>query len=138
MFRCFKARTNKKHQEVYFGLVRRIQKYYKKRHYQRVQNATIISKNIKTFQMIKKYKYLKIINKASNKARFVVNCKQMKFGFSQLMYNSKIITIQKVWRGICGRKLYYNILKLQSHAKLLHLFTKAYCRRLSHTLRHLK
>jgi hypothetical protein len=76
--------------------------------------------------MVKKYRYLKIINKASGKARFLIHFKQMKFGFSQLLYNYKAIVIQKLWRGSRDRKSYHKLLTVNAQSLLLHIFTKAY------------
>jgi len=138
MFRSFKARQNRKQQEIYFGKIRRIQKFIKRRHQVKSLSCTKISSLVKKHRVRKQFIKLTAINKASNKCRKLLNMRDQQFGFIRLLRDTKALNIQSCFRGIKARISYKNMLNEISILKLRHIFTKSFTRKLSHNMRFIR
>ena len=112
--------------EVYIGKVKRLQKFYRRRHKRRTKCSTIICSLIRMFIKRRRYKRLLKMNKASNIIRLLIEIKNYKFGINRWNRETKAIKIQALYRGYLARKELSRLKKNRAWYHIKHLIIKSF------------
>lgn len=94
MFRKHKAIQIRKAKEVYFGRIRRIQKFYRKRHIRKIKCINTIRSYVKMYFARKKYRKFRKIARASEKLKHTIHQRDQGYGFLRVKLETSAIAIQ--------------------------------------------
>ena len=136
MFRCHKARQVRKQREVYMGKVRKLQRFYKRRHRRKINCATKITSNVRRYLTRKRYLRLRNISIAAFKISNMIHTKDKSYALTRWKRENGAVIIQAFYRGVVGRRKHKSLLREKAMSKLRYIFTKSYCTKLCNTLRY--